>query len=160
ILTETLVVTILGGVMGFAIAVVALRMVVINAPMDLPRLNELRPDGAMLAITLSLSLMSALLCGWIPAWLSSRVDPQAGLRSGGRTATDNKQSRRWGSSLVSVETALCTVSLVAAGLLLNSFVRLLRVETGFKSEHVITMDLHMPPARYADLAQRSQFLER
>ncbi len=161
-LTESLTVSLLGGVLGSAIAVAALQAMASRAPIDLPRLNELHPGGGIFAVAFILSLASAIVCGITPAWVSSRVDPQIGLRSGGRSITDNKRSRRLRSLLVSIETALCAICLVAAGLLLNSFVRLLRVDTGFNTEHVLTMDLNMPEemASTSDTAHRSQFLQK
>jgi predicted permease len=157
-LTESFLVAILGGALGLAIAAGALQLILANAPADLPRLNEVRLDGRVLAIGFTLTLLSAAIFGLIPAWRSSRIDPQSGLRAGGRSATESRQSGRLRASLVAIETGLCTVCLVAAGLLLNSFVRLLHVDKGFDAEHVITVDLNLPSTRYPDLAHRSDFL--
>jgi predicted permease len=157
-LTESFVVAILGGALGLAIAEGALRLILANAPADLPRLNEVRLDGPVLGIAFALTLFSAVIFGLIPAWRSSRIDPQSGLRAGGRSATESRQSGRLRASLVAIETGLCTVCLVAAGLLLNSFVRLLHVDKGFDAERVITVDLNLPTTRFPDLAHRSDFL--
>jgi len=158
-LTESFVIAILGGTVGTAIAAGAVRLIVVNAPPDLPRVSEFHTGAGMLAIAFALSLISATFCGVMPAWLSSRIDPQDGLRVSGRGATDGKPGARWRTLLVGAETALCTLCLVAAGLLLNSFVRLLRVDTGFNTDHVITVALNMPAARYPNIAKRSQFLQ-
>jgi len=158
-LTESLVMAILGGLAGIAIAIVAVHFIVVNAPAGLPRLNEIHMGAGAIAIAFALALMSAAFCGVLPAWLSSRIDPQHGLRVGGRGATDGKSGTRWRTLLVGAETALCTLCLVAAGLLLNSFVRLLRVDTGFNTEHVVSVALNMPAGRYPGIAQRSQFLQ-
>ena len=82
-------------------------------------------------------MLSALLFGMLPAWKSSRVDPQEGMRSGGRSATESRRSGRMRMVLVALEVALSTVCLAAAGLLLNSFVRLMHVDKGFDAEHVM-----------------------
>jgi putative ABC transport system permease protein len=158
-LTESLVYALLGGLLGWGIAVVTLQLIVVKAPIDLPRLGELRPDGATLLMAFAFSLASAAICGMAPAWISSRIDPQVGLRGSGRTTTESRWSGRLRSLLVSLETGLCTVSLVAAGLLLNSFVRLLHVDSGFHTSNVMAVDLNMPDARYPDLERRSQFLQ-
>jgi predicted permease len=158
-LTESLVMAIPGGLVGTAIAAGAVHFIVVNAPAGLPRVNEIHTGASALTIAFALSLMSAALCGVMPAWLCSRIDPQHGLRVSGRGATDGKSGARWRMLLVGVETALCTLCLVAAGLLLHSFVRLLRVDTGFSTEHVITVALNMPAARYPGIAKRSQFLQ-
>jgi predicted permease len=159
-LTESFLVAILGGALGLAIAAGALRLILANAPVDLPRLNEVHLDGRVLAIAFALTLASAAIFGLIPAWRSSRIDPQSGLRAGSRSATDNRQSGRVRALLVAIETGLCTVCLVAAGLLLNSFVRLLHVDKGFDAEHVMTVDINLPSARYPDLARRADFLRK
>jgi predicted permease len=159
-LTESFLVAIFGGALGLAIAAGALQLILANAPVDVPRLNEVRLDGRVLAIAFALTLASAAIFGLIPAWRSSRIDPQSGLRGGGRSATDNRQSGRLRALLVAIETGLCTVCLVAAGLLLNSFVRLLHVDKGFDAEHVITVDINLPAARYPDLARRSDFIRK
>jgi predicted permease len=158
-LTESLVMAIPGGLVGTAIAAAAVHFIVVNAPAGLPRVNEIHAGASALTIAFALSLMSAAFCGVMPAWLCSRIDPQHGLRVSGRGATEGKSGARWRMLLVGAETALCTVCLVAAGLLLNSFVRLLRVDTGFNTQHVITVALNMPAARYPGIAKRSQFLQ-
>jgi putative ABC transport system permease protein len=157
-LTESFLVAILGGALGLAIAAFAMELILANAPADLPRLNDVRLDGRVLGIGFALTLLSAAIFGLIPAWRSSRIDPQSGLRAGGRSATESRQSGRLRALLVAIETGLCTVCLVAAGLLLNSFVRLLHVDKGFDTERVITVDINLPATRYPDLAHRSDFL--
>ena len=159
-LTESFLVAILGGALGLAIAAGALQLILANAPADLPRLNEIHLDGRVLGIGFALTLASTAIFGLIPAWRSSRVDLQSGLRAGGRSATESRQSGRLRALLVAIETGLCTVCLVAAGLLLNSFVRLLHVDKGFNPEHAITVNLNLPAPRYPDLAHRSDFLHK
>jgi predicted permease len=159
-LTESFLVAILGGALGLAIASGALQLILANAPADLPRLNEVRLDGRVLGIAFTLTLFSAAIFGLIPAWRSSRVDPQSGLRAGGRSATESRQSGRLRALLVAIETGLCTVCLVAAGLLLNSFVRLLHVDKGFDAGRVITVDLNLPTSRYPDIAHSAEFIRK
>ncbi len=159
-LTESFLFAVLGGALGLAIAAGALNLILANAPADLPRLDEVRLDGRVLAIAFVLTLASAAIFGLIPAWRSSRVDPQSGLRAGGRSATESRQSGRLRALLVAIETGLCTVCLVAAGLLLNSFVRLLHVDKGFDADHVITVNLNLPTARYPDTAHSAEFMRR
>jgi predicted permease len=159
-LTESFLVAILGGALGLAIAAGALQLILANAPADLPRLNEIHLDGRVLGIGFALTLASAVIFGLIPAWRSSRIDPQSGLRAGGRSATESRQSGRLRALLVAIETGLCAVCLIAAGLLLNSFVRLLHVDKGFDAERVITVNLNLPVSRYPDTAHSAEFIRR
>ena len=159
-MTESFLLAAIGGALGVALAYGALQMVIVNAPVDLPRLSEIRIDGTALWVAVLLASVSAVLFGLLPAWRSSRTDPQTGLRSGGRSASEGRQSGRLRSTLVSLEVALSTVCLVAAGLLLHSFVRLMNVDRGFAVERVTTVTLNLPLARYPDSAHRTEFLRR
>jgi predicted permease len=159
-LTESLVVAAIGGALGIAIAYGTLHLILTNAPLDIARLNEVRIDGRVLVVACGLTLLSALLFGMLPAWRSSRVDPQEGMRSGGRSATESRHSGRMRTVLVAIEVGLSTVCLAAAGLLLNSFVRLMHVDKGFDAEHVISVELYLSGTRYSDEKQRSEFLHK
>ncbi len=129
-----------------------------HAPADLPRLNEIAIDGRVLLMAFALSVGSAVLFGLAPAWRSSRADPQRDLKSGGRGSSQSREAGRLRSALVSVEVGLSTSCLIAAGLLLNSFVKLTRVDRGFDAERVITVDLSLPASRYPDMARRAAFV--
>jgi predicted permease len=159
-LTESLVIAAIGGALGIAIAYGALHLILTNAPLDIARLNEVRIDGRVLAVACGLTLLSALLFGMLPAWRSSRIDPQEGMRSGGRSATESRHSGRMRTVLVAIEVGLSTVCLAAAGLLLNSFVRLMHVDKGFDAEHVISVEMYLSGARYSDDKKRSEFLRK
>jgi putative ABC transport system permease protein len=159
-LTESLVVAAMGGVLGIAVAYGVLRLILTNAPLDVARLNEVHIDARVLAVACALSLLSAVLFGLLPAWRASRIDPQEGLRAGGRSATDSRHSGRMRTLLVALEVGLCTVCLAAAGLLLNSFVRLMHVDKGFDTEHAIQVELYLAGTRYRDGAKRSAFLKK
>jgi predicted permease len=119
-----------------------------------------RIDARVLAVACGLTLLSALLFGMLPAWRSSRIDPQEGMRSGGRSATESRHSGRMRTVLVAIEVGLSTVCLAAAGLLLNSFVRLMHVDKGFDAEHVISVEMYLSGARYSDDKKRSEFLRK
>ncbi len=158
-LTESFVVAAIGGALGIAIAYGALDLILTNAPVDVARLDEVRIDGRVLAVAFGLTLLSALLFGMLPAWRASRIDPQEGMRSGGRSATESRRSGRMRTVLVALEVALSTVCLAAAGLLLNSFVRLMHVDKGFDTDHVVSVNLYLAGTRYPDKA-RTEFLRK
>jgi putative ABC transport system permease protein len=159
-LTESLVLAILGGAFGVAIAYASLHLIIENAPIELARMNEVHIDARALAVAAGLSILSALLFGLLPAWKASRADPQAGLRSGGRSFSESRQSGRLRTVLVAAEVALSTICLAAAGLLLNSFVRVLHVDKGFDAQHVTSVELYLAGTRYPDGKSRAEFLRK
>ncbi len=158
-MTESLLFALIGGLLGFALAYEALKLIVANAPVDLPRMSEVQIDARVLAVAILLTLGSALLFGLMPAWRGSRADPQEGMKASGRGSTEGRQSGKLRSLLVAFEVGLSTVCLIAAGLLLNSFVRLMNVNRGFEVEQIATADLNLPVTRYPDQAARAKFLK-
>ena len=131
-MSESLLFAAVGGALGIALASEALKLIVANAPADLPRVEDIRIDGTVLAVAVLLTLGSALLFGLMPALRGANADPQEGLKASGRGSTEGRQSGRLRSLLVGFEVGLSTVCLIAAGLLLNSFVRLMQVDRGFE----------------------------
>ena len=160
ILAESVLLSTAGGVLGLALAFWSLQVILASAPADLPRINEIMIDARVLAIALAASILCGILFGWLPAWRVSRNDPQEGLKAGSRTISEGRQSGRARAILVSLEVALSTVCLIAAGLLLSSFARLMRVDKGFEVERIVTVGLSLPATRYPDRPQRAEFLRR
>ena len=159
-MSESLVLAGMGGALGIAIAYEALRVILASAPIDLPRVSAIHIDLRVLAVAAVLTIASALLFGLLPALRESRSDPHDSLKAGGRSATESRQGSRVRSVLVTAEVALSTMCLVGAGLLLASFVKLMRVDRGFEVERITSVDLSFPAARYPDLAHRADFLKK
>jgi putative ABC transport system permease protein len=152
-LTESLLLAALGAVAGLLLGGWVLEALLALAPESLPRLGEVRLDASVIVITLLLSLLTGLLFGLAPAWQAARQDmrvtPGAGLRPG---------QRRLFSALVVTEIALTLVALLGAGLLVNSFLRLRRVEPGLDVERLLTVEFEPPSARYNGADWRAQRL--
>ena len=157
-LAESLLLSVSGGLLGMALAYGVIGAIVHYAPVDLPRMSEVQPDGRLLVFNLAVSVAAGLLFGLLPAWRFAHADPQDALKSGARGTTAGRTSGQLRSLLVSVEVGLSTLCLIAGGLLLHSFVKLLRVDKGFEAERVVTVDLNLPPSRYPDLEKRQAFL--
>ncbi|HXA65302.1 MAG TPA: ABC transporter permease [Bryobacteraceae bacterium] len=158
-LVESLLLAGLGGLAGVMIAYAAIRVILASAPVDLPRLDEIHLDARVLLFTLSVSVLAGLLFGFLPAWRFAHSDPQDAMRSGARGATVGKGSGRLRSLLVTVEVGLSAMCLVAGGLLLHSFFKLLDVDRGFETQRIVTVSLNLPGTRYPDLQKRAAFLQ-
>ena len=156
-LAETIVLCSFGGLAALAIAHVVLQGIFAYAPVDLPRMDEVRLDTRVFGFTLLLSLLTSIACGVLPAWQLAKADPLEAMKSATRTTTSGRATGRLRSMLVVAEVALSAVCLVAAGLLLHSFVKLLSVDPGFRSERVIALDITLPGARYPTGPKRGAF---
>jgi predicted permease len=161
LLLESLTLSFLGGLGGFLLAALALRLSPSFLPDDLPRIHELSLNSHVLLFALTASLITGLLFGVFPAWRSSRLDPAIALRDTTRSTTASRSQNRLHSALIVGETALSLILLVAAGLLIRSFDKLLSVDPGFNTQHLLTFRVGMPPKRFKDerLLQLSQQLE-
>jgi putative ABC transport system permease protein len=157
LLTESLVLAGIGGILGLLVAWWGARFLVTLVPtsMPIPRLDELRPNFTILAFTLGVTLATALLVGLVPAFQASRQELALSMRQGGRGAVGS--GRRLRSSLVVIEVALAMVLLVAAGLLLRTFAYLRAVDPGFSSRNVLACRVMVPYAQYQTGAQQAAF---
>ncbi len=148
VLTESLLLAALGGLAGLAVGAGVMRLLVSLDPLKIPRVADVALDGRVLAFTALVALAAAILSGVAPALQASRSDPQAALKEGGRESAP--ASGRLRHALVVGEIALSVVLVVAALLLTRSFARLLHVDVGFDSAHVLTFRTSLPEARYPD----------
>jgi predicted permease len=148
LLTETLVLTTLGGILGVVVARLGVPALLAYSPEGIPRLEQARVDGRVMAFAAGAALFSALLTGLVPALRAASTDLRASLNEGGRTATSGRDRVR--QCLVAAEVALAIVLLVGAGLLVRSALHLQRTDPGFDPQGVLTARLTLPAARYED----------
>jgi predicted permease len=145
LLTESVVLGLLGGAAGLLIAKASLYVVRTVNPGNIPRLEVIGLDGGVLGFTLALSVLTGIIFGLAPAFRAARVDLNTALKAGGRNtqgdAGFHSSRRRLRSLLVVSELALSLMLLIGAGLLVRSFVRLQNVPPGFNPENVISMRL-------------------
>ncbi|HEV2489545.1 MAG TPA: ABC transporter permease [Candidatus Acidoferrales bacterium] len=153
LLTECLLVSGLGGVLGLGIASWSLSFIVGLNGEDIPRLAETSLDWRVLGFTLMVSLLTGLIFGLAPALTGMKFNLNASLKDG---ASSGKGATRHGTSqaLVVLQFALAMVLLAGAGLLGGSFLRLLRVAPGFKTENLLTLDCFLSPIAYPELATK------
>jgi len=155
LLTESLLLAALGGVAGLIVGGWALEALMAMAPENLPRLGEVRLDAGVLGFTLLLSLLTGALFGLAPAWQAARQDVNTTLK---QSASRLSGHRRLFSALVVAEIALTLAVLLGAGLLINSFLRLQRVEPGLDVDRLLTVTFEPPSARYNGDDWRAQRL--
>jgi predicted permease len=146
LVTESMVVAVLGGALGLLLAQWALRTVVVLGADLIPRVQEIGLDPVALAFTLVVTLFTGLAIGLLPAWQAARVNVNETLKEASRGSTGGGQRLRAG--LLVAEVALSLVLLIAAGLLLTSFARLQQVEPGFEPAGVFSAQLVLSPQRY------------
>ena len=145
-LTESLLLALMGGALGLPIAILGIRLVAAFGPADLPRLSELRVHPAMLAFALGVSLLTALAAGIFPAWRTSRTELAEALKQGGRSTTSGSRWMRRG--LVVVEVTLSVSLLIALTLLVRSLANLLSVNPGFNPGQVLVAEVSLPTTSY------------
>jgi predicted permease len=143
LLTESLLLSLLGGAAGLLIAKAALYVVRTINPGNIPRLDAIALDGTVLTFTFGISVLTGLVFGLVPAVRAAKVDLNTSLRAGGRNTQGDggfgSSRRRLRSLLVVAEVAFSLMLLIGAGLLVRSFVRLQNVSPGFEPEGVISM---------------------
>ncbi|MCI0567424.1 MAG: ABC transporter permease [Acidobacteria bacterium] len=155
LLTESLVLALLGGALGLGLAVWSVDLIRGFGSSVLPRASDIAIEPRILAATLAVSLLTGLLFGLAPA-LQISGDAHDALRGGGR-ATAGPAKRRMRAMLVAGEVALSLMLLIGAGLMANSFVRLLRVPTGFDPADILTAQVSLPEKKYPQNEQMTSF---
>jgi putative ABC transport system permease protein len=150
LLTETAVLGLVGGAVGAAAAALGLRALVAVAPAEIMRLDEVRLDLPVAAFTLVLSLLTGLVVGLLPALRAGGLDLAETLREGGGRTAGARRHQRLRALLVAGQTALVVVLLVAGGLMLRSFQRLLAVDPGFALADRLTLGIDLPASKYPE----------
>ena len=158
VLTESLLLALLGGTAGVAVASLGVRALVALSPPGLPRLGSVSVHGSVLLFALGLVIATALGFGLFPALQASAADPQGELSLATLRSTGGPHRAR--GALVVVETALAVVLLVSSGLLLRSLTRLFAVQPGFAGSQLLTLQVQTSGPRYAQNAATLAFFAR
>ena len=160
LLTESILLSLAGGVAGLLIAYWGVPALVAVLPQSqlnaMPFLKSLHIDISILGFSFALSLLTGLIFGLVPALQSSKLDLNEALKEGGRQ-TSAGTSHRLRSAMVVTEIALAVVLLIGAGLMMKSLLRLLQTNIGFKTENLLTMTVILPPTKYTDPNQQINF---
>ncbi len=159
VLLETLLLVSAGGALGIAAASSGLRAIAASSVLDLPRGASVQMDARVVQFAVLLVFACALAVAWLPALQMARSEPHLLLRTAG-ASTANSRTLRLRGCLVGAESALSTVLLIGAGLLIASLTRVLHVERGFTVERAVSTRLTISEVRYPSVAERNAFFER
>ena len=154
LLTESVLLGLLGGAAGLVVARLSLWVVRTMKPGNIPRLDEIGIDGTVMAFTFGVALATGILFGLAPVWRAVKLDPNSSLKAGGRSGQGDsglylKRHRLRGLLVVS-ELALSLVLLIGAGLLIRSFIRLQSVPPGFTTDNVMSLQVVVSDPKYRD----------
>ncbi len=149
LLVESALIAAAAALVGIALAFAGVRGLLAVAPAAIPRVNDIAVDGTVLAVTLGISAVVAVVFGLLPVGGGQRVAPADALKSSpGRTGSGSREHRRLRATLVITEIALAVVLVVGAGLIVRSFWALRSVEPGFVPENMLSLRYQLPPSRY------------
>jgi putative ABC transport system permease protein len=137
LLLESVALSVMGGALGLALAVAALRLLVTFPPAHLPRLEQLSVDGPVVLFTFAISLFAGIMFGLIPAFRYASPNLAATLRGGGRTYSQGRERQRARDLLVIVQVALALVLLIGSGLMIRTFRAMRRVQPGFTTTDTV-----------------------
>ena len=160
LLTESLLISLLGGGLGAALAEGGVKALVALLPAGFPRAQEIHVNALVFVFTLLVSICTGVLFGLAPALQASRMDPKRGLYEGGRGSTGSARQQRLRNALVISEVSLACVLLIGAGLMLRSFLNQLNLNPGFQKDNVLTATLTLPKSTYKTDAAIAHFYQR
>lgn len=157
LLTESLLIGGLGGIFGLALAWWGVKALLALSPDNLPRLQEINLDGRVLLFTLAISILTGLIFGIAPALQASKPELQQTLKETGATVT---RGRHWLRNLLVVgEVAVAMMLLAGAGLMLNSFLRVQRINPLVRTDNLLSVELNLPDTKYPEPAQAATFYQ-
>jgi putative ABC transport system permease protein len=159
LLTESILLAILGGSIGLLLALWGTNLLVSIIGNDVPRSAEIGIDGRVLGFTLLVSLVTGVVFGLVPALHSSKTDLTESLKEGGRGSTEGSRRNTMRGALVIIEVAIAVVLLAGAGLLIQSLLRLQHVNPGFNPKNVLSFSLGLPEVKYSTQKQIDFFNE-
>ena len=156
LLTESLVLSALGGAAGVAAASWAVRLMNASLPPNLLPVADVQVDSTVLLFALGVTAATGLLFGMAPAWQAARTDLNTVLKEGGRSSVGGARPQLR-NGLAAGELALATLLLIGAGLLLQSLLRLEKVRPGFQPDNLLTFQLSPPQTKYPDITRSAAF---
>jgi putative ABC transport system permease protein len=158
LLTESVLLSLMGGAIGLLLSVWLTKLLVSISPANTPRFDEIKTDVSVFAFTLALTVVTGIIFGLVPALQAARIDLNTGLKE--TRGSGGSQNQRLRGLVMVAEIALSFMLLVGAGLLIKSFMRLRDVSPGFNPANVLSVRTSLPGARYPEGQQRVQMLKQ
>ncbi len=156
LLTESVLLSVVSGLLGFALSIWLIKLLIAITPPNTPRMDEIGIDMRVFAFTLTVTVLSGILFGLFPALQTSRPNLNEMLKDTGARGSESGGRNRVGSLLIVSEIALSFVLLAGAGLLIKSFINLRQIDPGFNGDNVLVVRVTLPPGKYASGAPRAQ----
>jgi putative ABC transport system permease protein len=160
LLTESVLLSALGGILGVVLAAGGLRLLRLLPPGTIPRIEEVSLNGGVLIFSVVLCVVTGIAFGLMPSLLASHRDVNETLKESGRGSNEGRKSRSSRAALVVVEVAIAVVLVTGAGLLMKSFGNLMHVDPGFSPANVTTFLMTLPKSHYPQPAQQAEFYRR
>ncbi|HKE25275.1 MAG TPA: ABC transporter permease [Bryobacteraceae bacterium] len=161
LLTESVVLALSGGLLGVLLAYRSVPVIVALMPQySVPHEADIRVNGAVVLLTFVISVLTGILFGMAPALQLAGTDINQAMQSGSRGSSERGHGRKIRSVLIVAEVALTIVLLTGASIAIRSFLALERVPLGYRPDHVLAMNIDLPPGRYTTWAARNSFYER
>jgi putative ABC transport system permease protein len=160
LLTESVILSLIGGVVGLLLAKWGMDLLLTLAPQDLPRMSNVSLDGRVLAFTAGITLLTGVIFGVVPALQASKPNLNETMKDAGRGSTEGGRKQLIRNSLVVLEVASALVLLVGAGLMIKSFWRLQQVDPGFNPNNTLTTSVQLPKLKYPEETQQVAFFQQ
>jgi putative ABC transport system permease protein len=160
LLAESILLALMGGVLGMGLAYWSMPLLLEFAPVAMPRLDEVRMDGVALIFSCAITMLTGIAFGLVPALQTTKVDLTTSMKDGGRSVGGGRQSARLRHALVVSEVSLAMILLAGAGLLTRSFTNLQETELGFDPNHLYASRIQLEPHRYPDPQHQQAFIDQ
>jgi len=159
LLVESVLLSLVGGVVGLGLAYFGLNVLTRFIPQDVAQADSISIDAKVLLFTLAVAIVTGLVFGLAPATQASHFNLNETLKEGGRDSGAGVRGKRLRNSLVITEVAISFILLVGAGLLINSFVHLRNLDPGFRADHLLTLNVDLSEVKYRDTQRRTTFFD-
>ena len=157
--TECLLLAVIGGAVGVALAYWDVSVLRTRGPADIPYLADVRLDYRVLLFTALVSIATGIIFGLVPVFTAAKTDPNESLKEGGSRVASSRRGQLLRGGLTVTELALAMVLLTGSGLLIRSFVRLMMIDPGFNAHHILTARIDLPETQYSEPSQQSAFFQ-